>query len=467
MSFVAVFVAQFLQYVVLARFLESTALGLVAIVTLINGLAEIFLGMGISQAVIQRSRISSRELSSLFWLNLFVGAGIAACVYLSSALVAGFFGTPDAAHLIQLSAGVFVLSSLGQVHRATLEKRLQFKQVGIIETCAAAILLASTLTFAFNGYEAYSAVFGLILSTGFRSVAMCLIGKRYFRPRWHFRAAETKRFFSFGLLQTADSLLTYATSNIGTIAIGRSVGASQMGGYNLAYNAAVNMPSRINPIVTRIMFPVFATIQRDRERMAANYEKVMIVAGLASIPALAGLAIVSSDFVQAVYGEKWAWIAPLIPILCIVGMLRSLGNPVGFVLLATDNMVLSLVMNAVKAAIAIPLVAVGASIAGTYGAAYGLLISQIASFALTYLVLRRVLGISCPRYLRAPAIAILVSLPMGAVLVPISLWASTWGLGTWLSLAVKVAVGMCVLIATLLLAKRPLLAELGFSHNRQ
>lgn len=107
--------------------------------------------------------------------------------------------------------------------------------------------------------------------------------RRWFRLRWRFRPRETGRFLSFGVFQTLDGVVNYLGSNASSLAIGRLLGPAQLGGYTLAYNLAVNLPARVNPIVTRVMFPVFSSIQHDRDRVAKNYLSVTAVLGMASI----------------------------------------------------------------------------------------------------------------------------------------------------------------------------------------
>lgn len=408
LAFALTFSVQFIQFILLARFLDPSALGQVAVFTIINGFADILLGMGLAQAIIQRRRTNSRDLSSLYWLNLFVAFIIGAIVYLLSNAIADFLNSPEAHVLIKLTAPIFVISALGQTHKAVLEKRMLFARVALSESVAALFMLCTTSALLMTGAGAISAVIGLLVSAAIRTMVLNISGRRYFHIRLHFRASETKRYLTFGILQTLDSLITYATSSASTVATGRFVGGGSMGGYNLAFNTAVNLPARINPVITRVLFPVFAQIQDDNRRMGVNYLKVVSASSLISVPMLTCLALVAEEFVAVVYGTDWTWISPLIKVLCLVGILRSLGNPVGFLVQATDNLRLSLIVNIAKFVVTIPLVVYGAVTGGYLGAAYALLGAQIFGFVLTYCVVRTILNISVKRYSAACS----VTLPM-------------------------------------------------------
>ena len=58
--------------VVLARLLTPSDFGLVAMVTVLTNFIEILKDAGLSVATIQRDEISHRQVSTLFWINVFL-----------------------------------------------------------------------------------------------------------------------------------------------------------------------------------------------------------------------------------------------------------------------------------------------------------------------------------------------------------------------------------------------------------
>lgn len=416
-SFALVSVSQFFRFVLLARFLDSEELGQIAALTVVSGLAELFIGMGLTQAIIQRKSINSRELSSVFWLNVGVAATIGTGIFLLSTPVAMFLNSPNSSTLIKWAAPIFLITALGQTTKAVMEKRMLFGRLAIAEGIAATCMLLMTGVLLLAGVGALSGVLGLLFAAIIRSILFVALGRKYFRARLRFRWSETRRFLSFGVFQTLDSLVNYVNISASTVATGRFLGGAAMGGYNLAFNTAVSLPARLNSVMTRVLFPAFSKIQGEDERLRSNYLKVLRAAGLVSVPLLALLALVAEDFVVAVYGSQWAWTAPLVSMLALVGILRSFVNPVGFLLQATDNMKLCLTMNVVKSLVLIPLVAWGAMSLGTMGAAYGLLLAYCIGFGITYWVVRRVLKVGFRSYLGAH----LVTVP-GIILIAGSVW---------------------------------------------
>mgnify|MGYP000447109934 CR=1 FL=1 len=105
---------------------------------------------------------------------------------------------------------------------------------------------------------------------------------------------------------------------------------------------------KLNPIITRVLFPAFAKIQDDTEKLRVNFYKLLSVVGIINFPALLGLMVVSNNFVPLVFGEKWSSIIPVLQLLCIVGLLRSVGNPIGSLLMAKARVDISFKFNVFK-----------------------------------------------------------------------------------------------------------------------
>ncbi len=59
---------------VLARLLGPKDFGLVGMVTAFTGVLELFRDFGLSSATVQRTTVTDEQLSTLFWINILVGA---------------------------------------------------------------------------------------------------------------------------------------------------------------------------------------------------------------------------------------------------------------------------------------------------------------------------------------------------------------------------------------------------------
>ncbi|EAP8668874.1 colanic acid exporter, partial [Salmonella enterica] len=356
-----------IQMTVLARIIDNHQFGLLTVSLVIIALADTISDFGIANSIIQRKTIGHLELTTLYWLNVGLGIVVFAVVFWLSDAIAHVLHNPDLAPLIK-----------------TLS--LAFNKIGMIETTSVLAGFTFTVISAHYWPLALTAILGYLVNSAVRTLLFGYFGRKIYRPGLHFSLASVSTNLRFGAWLTADSIVNYINTNLSTLVLARILGASVAGGYNLAYNVAVVPPAKLNPIITRVLFPAFAKIQDDTEKLRVNFYKLLSVVGIINFPALLGLMVVANNFVPLVFGEKWNSIIPILQLLCVVGLLRSVGNPIGSLLMAKARVDISFKFNVFKTFLFIPAILIGGHLAGAIGVTLGFLVVQIINTILSYFV---------------------------------------------------------------------------------
>ncbi|MGG8120774.1 MOP flippase family protein [Klebsiella aerogenes] len=402
----------FLQITLLARIIEPHQFGLLTISMLVIMIADTISDFGISNSIIQRKNISEVELSTLYWINVMIGLLVFFLVFVLSGLISDLLNQPEIKPLVQLLAFAFIIIPHGQQFRALLQKELEFSKIGLIETSSILIGFAITMCSALYYPFAITAIWGYLCMSICKTLMFAVVGREIYKPILRFNYKSVSSNIKFGAYLTADALVNQLNSNIATVILSRSLGAVIAGGYNLAYNVAVLPPSRLNPILTRVLFPAFSKIQDDKEKLRTNFYKLLSFVGLINFPVLLGLLTVSDNFVITIFGEKWQFITPILQILCIVGLLRSIGNPIGSLLMAKARVDISFKFNVFKLFLFIPSIWIGATYFGGIGAALGFLIVQVINTYLSYFILiKPVLGSSYREYIQSITLPLVLTIP--------------------------------------------------------
>lgn len=415
----------------LARIIDNHQFGLLTVSLVIIALADTLSDFGIANSIIQRKEISQLELTTLYWLNVGMGGAVFVAVFLLSDVIAAALHNSDLAPLMRTLSFVFVVTPHGQQFRALMQKELEFNKIGMIETVSVMAGFSFTVISAHFWPMAMTAIVGYLVNSTVRTLLFGYFGRKIYRPGLHFSLASVASNLRFGAWLTADSIINYVNTNLSTLVLARILGASVAGGYNLAYNVAVVPPMKLNPIITRVLFPAFAKIQDDTEKLRVNFYKLLSVVGIINFPALLGLMVVSSNFVPLVFGEKWNGIIPILQLLCVVGLLRSVGNPIGSLLMAKARVDISFKFNVFKMFLFIPAIVVGGHLAGAIGVTMGFLLVQIINTVLSYFVMiKPVLGPSYRDYLMSLWLPFRLSLP---TLI------SSYAVGYWLEGSVSLS----------------------------
>ena len=119
-------VIQLAGIVVLARLLGPSDYGLVAMVTVIIGVGEVFRDFGLSSAAIQAKILTPAQKDNLFWINGGIGLLLTLLVCALASPIADFYGDPRLQPLSYALSLTFLLNGLSTQFRADLSRHLRF-----------------------------------------------------------------------------------------------------------------------------------------------------------------------------------------------------------------------------------------------------------------------------------------------------------------------------------------------------
>lgn len=418
----AVTALQFITLAVLARLLSPADFGLMGMIMVVIGFAQAFADMGISNAIIYRQDATKDQLSSLYWLNILAGVIVFCVVCASTPLVVGFYREPRLSNLLYLTALVFLITPFGQQFQILLQKELKFNGLAKIEIATAVVNSTVVIGSAFAGLGVYSLIWGQLAATTAKVMLLCGVGWRQWRPSLHFAKRDLKGYVSFGLYQMGERAINYLNSNLDYLLIGSMLGASALGYYTLAYNLIIKPSTMINPVITKVAFPVFSMIQNETDKLRRSYLKVLQLLATVNFPMMVGLAVVAPIAVPVIFGEQWLPSIILIQILTIVGLLRSTGNPVASLLLAKGRADLGFKWNLGLTVTQIPGLYLGAKLGGSVGVAIAFSILMGLYSIFNYLILIRTLLGPCLReYVRSMWPALWMSVVMGLAVIGVGM----------------------------------------------
>ena len=418
---------QFIRLAVLARLLSPSDFGLMAMIMIVVGLAQSFSDMGISNAIIHRQDINAQQLSSLYWLNVIAGILVFFLVLFVTPVIAGVYGEPTLLEVMPWAAMIFLIVPWGQQFQILLQKELDFKMISIIRIASDLLGLTVAIIAAYREQGVLSLIFGQLAAAIGQTALFLSVGRsKAWQPRLHFSKNEVQSFLSFGLYQMAERTLAHFISRIDQFFIGILVNAEALGYYNLAFNLTLQPQTVINPIITKVAFPLFAKIQNDNERLKRNYLLTLNILSTINFPFMIGLAVVAPTLIPLVLGEQWTDAIILVQVLALVGLLRSIANPSGSLLLAKGRADLGFQLTLGVFFIQSLCIVLGGYYAGLLGITLAVLGVQLFRFVLIYFVaIKNLLGPCLIEYFSAIAPSFYAAMVMTIIITPIPMLLST------------------------------------------
>ncbi len=321
-------VGQILFSVLLARLLFPKDYGLIGMVWVFAGFADIFSDFGFRTALIEKRTLEERHLNSIFWLTLVLGSALTAAFIRLSPYIAAFYHEPLLQPLCGMVAFNYFLRSFGVVPRALLQRRMAFGALARVEILTTFLSGSVAVFFAISGWRVWSLV-AQILTTGFASSAMVFLVSGW-RPRISFQFSAVNELLHYSANLVGFNCINYWARNADDLIIGKMLGASSVGIYNRAYTLMLLPISQVISVISDVMFTALSAIQDNKPQVKGVYLRAMGIITLIAFPMMMGMYVTAAPFILLLYGTQWMEVVPILRILCAVGLLQSLCSPAGW-----------------------------------------------------------------------------------------------------------------------------------------
>lgn len=326
---------QIITLVILAHYLTPTEFGIYALLMIFIGFLNQLSAMGAAQAVIQISDLSDTKLTSILYFNIFIGVLFYASIYFSAPLIAIFFANPELELYLRIMGIVFIILAMGSIHKAMIERGLDFKSIVIVETIAIFISSVAAICAALIDLGVLSLIIMHIIQVSFMTLGYCFLYR--WRPGFSFKLAHIKEVWSFSINLSGFSIINYFSRQADHFLIGKFIGETGLGIYSLAYKVMLYPLQNITFMLNRVLFPAFSTIKEDNQRFKRGYVKAICLIALITFPIMSGLTVVAENFVLVVFGEEWHEMTYILIILAPVGLMQTITSTTGSIYMAKGN----------------------------------------------------------------------------------------------------------------------------------
>ncbi len=444
---------------ILARVLTPDIFGLVALAMTIVGVVEVFGSFGFDTTLIQ-SRTQSREAFDTAWtFGLLYGLASAVVIVAMSMPVAGFFDDARLGPILLVLAVAPALTALENIGTVKFRMELDFRREFLLLASKRIPGILVTIPLAITMRTVWALVAGIVLG---RLWGLCMSYiMSPFRPRFSFAARASLGASSAWLL--ANNVFGFIGSRLADMVLGRVGGTQDVGLFNASQDIAFLPSNDLLAPVNRAVFPGYAAIAADEQRMGASFLTVTGVQLLIAVPACVGISITAPLLVAVLLGPQWTAAIPIIALLALSGIAMAIGANATYVLLALGAMRTVAFQSGLRTAVLTVLIIPLTLNFGLMGAAWATAITALQTclsvLALVATRLRITVG-SIAGLLWRPAIGALV---MWAGLRSIIERLGVPGglLGSAANLAILIAVGAMLYTAAVLVLWRCVGAPAG------
>jgi O-antigen/teichoic acid export membrane protein len=315
------------RLVILARILTPHDFGLMGIALLTMATLETFSQTGFQEALIQKKKNIDVYLDAAWTVLILRGFVLFAILYLVAPYAASFFKAPEAKLVIQVIGFAILLQAFNNIGVVYFQKEIEFKKQFIYQSSGTLVDFIVAVSAVLILGNVWALVFGLLAG----NAARCLVS--YFihpyRPHLSSDLGKAKELFWFGKWVLCSSILVFLITQGGDIFVGKLLGATVLGFYQLAYRIS-NMPAtEITHVMSQVTFSAYSKLQDNMPKLKEAYLKVLQITAFLSFPIAGLIFALALDFTKIFLGEKWIPMVPAMMVLVFAGLIRSIAATTG------------------------------------------------------------------------------------------------------------------------------------------
>jgi O-antigen/teichoic acid export membrane protein len=447
--------------IVLARLLDPGDFGMVALAQIALSTAGVLAGLGMGPAVIQsqadRSQVAYHALVITAISGLLTMGGVLAF----ADPLARILGNANLVPILLWMSFLLPFTALTIVPEALLQKELHFGRISAVVIAGELLYAMLAIVLALLGFGVWSLVYATLGKSLLALGMIWALLPKESRPRrrpWEW-VSIGKGLLGYGLRTTGSGLTTFVYQMVDNFVVGNRLGTTALGYYGKAMDFTSRTVDGFSNVIGSVLFPSFASIQSEKERLSRAYLRTLRVTSFITVPLAAGIFVTAADMVETLLGEKWMPMIPALQILAFVSLVKPLSASTSALFFAVGkpemNMRAGLVVLGVMIAFIAALLPMGFS-----GVALAVLMAHIAGFFFNVYQVHRVLRGTGHLMFSAIAPALVASAAMILVvqLTRIALVAASGAVGI-AGLAALVMVGSLAYAGILYTVQRPLLLE--------
>jgi PST family polysaccharide transporter len=315
---------------ILARLLDPNDFGLVGMVTAVTGVFHLFKEFGLSTATIQRATVTEEQLSTLFWINLFIGGVLGVLSLALAPAIAKFYHEPRLFAVTAVLGIGFLFNAAGVQHSAILQREMRFTALAVIETVSILGGTAVAFGMAMHGYGYWALVATAIIAPLISTI--CVWFATAWMPGLPRRQVGIRSMMGFGGKLTLNGLVAYVAYNLEKVLLGRFWGPDAVGLYGRAFQL-INIPTdNLNSAVGGVVFAALSRVQHDAERFKSFFLKSYSLVLTLTVPITVVCVLFASDVIYVILGPKWNEAVPIFRLLAPTILIFAVINPLGWVL---------------------------------------------------------------------------------------------------------------------------------------
>lgn len=288
---------------ILARLLDPVIYGMVALVSVIITILQVFIDSGFGTALIQKEHVDDLDFSSVFYFNIVVCFLLYIALFISAPLIGEFYELPELTLIVRVLGLTLIISGVKNILQAYVSRYMLFKRFFIASiggTIGAAIV---GISMAYHGYGVWALVMQGLFNNLVNTVILWIAVK--WRPKLSFSFKRLKVLYTFAWKLLVSRLFSTIYSNLRQLIIGKFYTKEDLAYYNRGNEFPGKIVPNIEIALNSVLLPTMSAEQKYLDKVCSIMRKGVRTTSFLIWPAMMGLAACGEVLTRLLLTEKW------------------------------------------------------------------------------------------------------------------------------------------------------------------
>lgn len=403
--------------ILLARMLEPSDYGAIALIMIFITLANVFVSSGFGNALIQKKETDNLDFSSVFYINIVISLILYGGLFMIAPIVANFYNIPVLSPALRVLGIRIPIAAINSIQQAYVSRNMLFKRFfwsTLFGTLSSGVV---GVCMAYHGFGIWALVAQYLSNTCIDTIVL------WFTVRWRpvFKCSwkRASKLISYGWKLLVSGLIDSGYSQLRSLIIGKIYAPADLAFYNQGDKYPSLIVTNVNTSISAVFFPAISKFQDDANRVKQMTRRAIQISAYVMWPLMIGLAVVAEPVIRLILTEKWLPCVPFLRIFCLTYGLYPIHTANLQALNALGRSDLFLQLEIEKKLIG--MVALFLTVkSGPLAIAFSFLITGIIGTFINSSPNKKLIGYSYIEQISDLAPPLLISLLMAAVIYPIT-----------------------------------------------
>ena len=314
-KFSAKFVTFFVS-IILARLLDPSTYGTVALITVFTTILEVFVDSGLGNALIQKKDADDLDFSSVFFFNVAVCTVLYLLMFFAAPLIADFYNIQELTPIVRVQSLTILISGVKNIQYAYVSREMIFRKFFFATLFGTIVSAIVGLVMAVAGFGVWALVAQPLVNYSIDTIVLWITVQ--WRPKLIFSWTRLKGLLSYGWKLLIAKLVNTTYMKIRDLLIGKIYSTSDLAFFNKGDTFPAVIVPNITASVDAVMFPAMAKEQDNKIRIRELVKKSIQTSSYLVFPMMAGLIACANPLIRLLLTEKWLPCVPFLYMFCIV-----------------------------------------------------------------------------------------------------------------------------------------------------